>query len=119
MKELFYQGIRLDEDFEMIGYLQEIQNNPEILLLDVPEEHLVHEMEYVNTYNSERRDTGRTHIGYYYHYFTFYYRGYIVCVSSATFYPFTDVNSPGRYNFVLYERVGLCYKRQLTYIAQY
>ncbi len=119
MKELFYQGMRLEEDFEMIKYLQEVQKNPEALVLEVPEEHLIHEMEYVNNYNHDRRDTGRTHIGYDYHYFTFFYKGFVIYVSSGMFYPFTDENYPGRYNFVLYARVDLCHKRQLTYNIAY
>lgn len=67
----------------------------------------------------ERVDTGKTHIGYDFHYVVFLYKGFIIHVNAGTHYPFTDENYPGAYNFTVYLRVGLTKEKQTTYAMAY
>ena len=119
MKERFYAGFTLQKDLELVEIIEELKGNPQVIILHEPEKFLVHEMRYVNNMNHDRVDTGITHIGYDYHYVVFLYRGNIVSVEASMYYPFTDVNHPGKFNFVIYKRVGLYERKQVSYVFAY
>lgn len=118
MKELYYAGLDLCKDVVFCDHMREIRNSPHALIINEAEQCLVHEMEYVNG-TSERIDTGRTHIGYYYHYVTFLYRGNLYHMEASPQYPFTDVNYPGGFNFVPYRIVSASVRQQMDYNVAY
>ena len=119
MKKLYYAGLALEKDLEFCNILKEVENTRGVFILNKPEEHKVIEMEYINAFSSERKETGKTHIGYDYHYITFLYNGLVFSINAATYYPFTDVNDPGRWNFVVYQLVTPGTKQQATYSIKY
>lgn len=108
MKELFYSGIMLQKDLEFCDIMRDLEKDPHILFLSYPEKCIVH-----------HRNTDETHIGYEQHYVTFLYEGYIFYVQSSMYYPFTDENYPGRFNFLVYKRIGTWGKYQCTYFEKY
>lgn len=116
MKEVFYGSIALQKDLEFCEIMRELHKNPGVLLLSEPEYAIVHEMKNVS---GVLKNAGKQHIGYLSHYVTFFYRGFLFYVQPATYYPFTDVNHPGRFCFMSYRRVGLAEKIQCSYFEAY
>lgn len=119
MKKLYYAGIALQKDLEFCDIVKEIENAPGVYVLSKPEEYTVIEMRYTNPYNSDREATGATHTGYDYHYITFLYDGVIFTVDAASYYPFTDANDPGKWNFRAYQLTTPGTKTQATYSIKY
>lgn len=48
-------------------------------------------------------------------YVMFLYHGLLYYLESCPYYPFTDDNHPGLYNYIVYKVVGMNEKRQMTY----
>ena len=48
-------------------------------------------------------------------YVTFLYHGLLYYVEACPYYPFTDENHPGLYNYIVYKVTGMNKKRQMTY----
>ena len=119
MKKLYYAGLSLQKDLEFCEILKEVENTHGVYVLSKPEEHLIIEMKYVSVFSSERIETGKTHIGYDYHYITFLYKGLIFSINAASYYPFTDDNDPGKWNFVVYQLTTPATKTQATYNIKY
>jgi hypothetical protein len=118
-KKLYYAGIALQKDLEFCEILKEVENTRGVYILSKPEEHEVIEMKYIKGFSNEREATGKTHTGYDYHYITFLYNGLVFSINAATYYPFTDTNDPGRWNFVVYELTTPATKTQATYSIKY
>lgn len=116
MKEVFYGSIALQKDLEFCEIMHELHKNSGVLLLSEPECVIVHEMQNVA---GVLKDAGKQHIGYSSHYVTFSYRGFLFYVQPASYYPFTDINHPGRFCFIAYRRVGLAKKIQCSYFETY
>lgn len=119
MKKLYYAGLALAKDLEFCKILKEVENTKGVFILSKPEEHEVIEMKYKNAYNAEREETGKTHIGFEYHYITFLYKGLIFSVNPASYYPFTDENNPGQWNFVGYQLTTPGTKQQASYSIKF
>ena len=119
MKKLYYAGIALEKDLEFCEILKDIEKAPGVYILSVPEQYHIIEMEYVGPYSRDRKETGKTHIGYDYHYITFLYKGLVFTINAAQYYPFTDNNDPGRWNFVVYQLTTPGTKQQATYSIKY
>lgn len=119
MKKLYYAGIALQKDLEFCEILKEVENKKGVYILSTPEQHTVIEMEYINSFSRDRKETGKTHIGYDYHYITFLFNGLIFSINPAQYYPFTDSNDPGRWNFVVYQFITPGTKQQTTYSIKY
>ena len=119
MKKLYYAGIALNKDLEFCEIVKEIEKTPGVYILSLPEPHKIIEMEYISPYSSERKETGKTHTGYDYHYITFLYKGLIFTINAAQYYPFTDINDPGRWNFVVYQLTTPGTKQQTSYSIKY
>lgn len=117
MKELYLAGTQLAKDLAFCKLVEEIERHPLVRVIKKAEPCLVHEMTYAGRFY-DRVDTGFTHIGYDLHYITFVYRGLMFNVEPATYYPFTDVNNPGEFNFVPY-LVRKCRKTQHDYRHAY
>lgn len=116
MKEVFYGSIALQKDLEFCEIMHELHKNSGVFLLSEPECVIVHEMKNVS---GVLKDAGKQHIGYSSHYVTFSYRGFLFYVQPASYYPFTDINHPGRFCFMAYRRVGLAKKIQCSYFEAY
>lgn len=101
MRELYLAGTQLAKDLAFCKLVDEIERNPMTRVIKKSEPCIVHEMTYAGRFY-DRVDTGFTHIGYDLHYITFVYRGLMFNVEPATYYPFTDENNPGEFNFVPY-----------------
>lgn len=119
MKKLYYAGLALEKDLEFCEILKEVKKTKGVYVLAEPEQFEVIEMKYKNAFNSEREETGKKHIGYDYHYITFLYNGIIFTVDSSTYYPFTDTNYPGKWNFRAYRLITPSTKTQGTYNIKY
>lgn len=52
-------------------------------------------------------------------YLTMEYEGFIFSVFASEYYPFTDDNHPGKFNFVAYERADSIYMVQASYFVAY
>jgi hypothetical protein len=118
-KKLYLAGISLEKDLEFCEILKEIENTKGVYILSKPEECTVIEMKYKNAFSSEREPTGKEHIGYEYHYITFLYKGLVFSLNPSSYYPFTDENDPGRWNFVVYLLTTPTTKQQTTYSIAY
>ena len=119
MKELFYNGLELEKDVEFCKIMQELEENPHVLLLSDPEPCLIHHMVREHGVPWKFRNTGETHVGYRSHFVTFAYEGFVFYVEAAPYYPFTDKNFPGRYNFIAHIRVGRTQRVQCSYFEAY
>lgn len=124
MKELFYSDYILQKDLDFCDFVKELRDNQQVFIIKLPEEYLVHEMKRVNrnyydVFKPDRIDTGKTHVGFWYHYVTFAYKGFIFYMQGSDYYPFTDDNFPGRFNFTVYKRIGLTGKVQCTFANAY
>ena len=119
MDKLYYAGIALQKDLEFCEILEEIENTHGVYVISKPDPYTVIEMKYKNAYNSEREETGNTHTGYYYHYITFLYEGYIFSINPSSYYPFTDSNDPGKWNFTVFNLVSPIQKQQASYNYEY
>ena len=118
-KKLYLAGISLAKDLEFCKILEEIENTKGVYILSKPEEHTVIEMKYINAFSNKREETGKTHIGYDYHYITFLYNGLVFSINPASYYPFTDENNPGQWNFVTYLLTTPGTKQQASYSIKY
>ncbi len=118
-KKLYLAGIALQKDFEFCEILKEVENTKGVYILNKPEEHTVIEMEYIKGFSNKRKETGKTHTGYDYHYITFLYNGLVFSINAATYYPFTDANDPGPWNFIVYQLTTPGTKTQCTYSIKY
>lgn len=101
-EERYYGGIRLEEDLGLCAIYDDLASNDDVIIINHGRNVLVHEMKYVDSLGT-REDTGKTHIGFDFSYITFYYNGKIYNVEPSTYYPFTDDNNPGQYNYVAYD----------------
>lgn len=101
MRELYLAGTQLAKDLAFCKLVDEIERNPMTRVIKKSEPCIVHEMTYAGRFY-DRVDTGFTHIGYDLHYITFVYRDLMFNVEPSTYYPFTDENNPGEFNFVPY-----------------
>lgn len=119
MKKLYYAGLALEKDLEFCEIVKEIKNKQGVYILSEPEQFEVIEMRYKSAFNSEREETEKKHIGYNYHYITFLYNGIIFTVDGSTYYPFTDTNHPGKWNFRIYKLITPATKTQCTYNIKY
>lgn len=119
MKNLYLAGIELEKRKEFNAIVEELKNHKEVYIVDLPEEYNIVEMEYTNSYNRERRETGYNFTSYDYCYVTFLYRGKLVYIQASSYYPFTDTNNPGKWNYIIYDVVGLNRKVQCTYYIKY
>lgn len=119
MKELFYAGMNLQKDLEFCKIMDELIEDPRVLLLSEPEPVVVHHMEYDPHSSSCRYDTNETHIGYDRHYVTLLFNGRIFYVQASDYYPFTDVNYPGQFNFIAHNRIGMTKMKQCSYYEKY
>lgn len=115
MKELYLSGIHLEKDLRFCQIVDEIERNPLTYVIGKGAPCLIHEMK---TEGTRRTDTGITHIGFDFYYVTFIYRGMLFNVEPASFYPFTDENDPGMFNFVPYT-VSRTRQAQLDYKHAY
>lgn len=119
MKKLYLAGIALEKDLEFCEILKDLENTNGVYITATPEPCEVVEMRYTNGYNNDREETGKTHIGYYYHYVNFIYRGYMFHINASSYYPFTDDNNPGMWNFMLFALTSPISSKQATYDFAY
>ena len=119
MKNRYYAGLELEKDLKFCALVKEIKASPDILILQEAEQVLVHEMKYDSRSASKRKFTGEQHVGYEYHYIVFLYEGMIFMMDVCPYYPFGDVDSPGQFRFIAYERVSKAYKKQISYPVNY
>lgn len=108
MKGRFYNRLLYEKDLAFCEIMQELEKNPHVLLLFEPEK------EKVCLQKSDE-----SHIGYARHYVKFLYSGYVFYVQSTDFYPFTDENHPGQFNFIAFERIGKTKVIQRSYNEKY
>ena len=121
MKERYYNDITLEKDLKFCEYMQELEENPEVIILQTGEKVLVHEMKTDPRYGYSRPriDTGRTHVGFDTQWVYFYYRGIVWYVQPSAYYPFTDDNYPGMFNFIPHLRVDRMRCGQSDYFHPY
>lgn len=119
MKDRFYNGITLEKDLEFCKIMQELEQNPHVLLLSIPESCLIHHMVRTPHSLSGFDETGETHVGYGARYVTFAHKGFVFYVQAGTYYPFTDENFPGKFNFLVYRRIGRAQRVQCSYFEAY
>lgn len=108
---LYYAGLGLKKDLEFCKIFDELKVNKDVKIIRHDRYHLIKEMEYVDSFSLDRIETGKTHIGFEFHFIVFYYKGYVFDVEPASFYPFADENDPGKFNFVCYKKVSKDYEK--------
>ena len=106
MKELYYSGIVLEKDLLMCKIYDALEANNNVIILRHGRDTLIHEMKASGKWGENRKDTGRTHLGFSFHFITIFYRGTIFSIEPSSYYPFTDENNPGMINFVAYKTDG-------------
>lgn len=119
MNKLYYAGIILEEDLGLCEIFDELEQNPLVNIYHHGRDKEIVEMKYVNNYNSDREETGKTHVGFEFHFICFEYKGVRFHIEPASFYPFRDENDPGLYNFIAYVKVGKPYEREQWQQASY
>ena len=119
MEKRYFAGIELEKRKEFNAILKELENRNDIYVVSLPKQCEIVEMEYINNYNSDRKPTGKTFIGYDHCYVTFLYRGKMIYIQSSEYYPFTDVNYPGQWVYNIYNIVGLNKRKQSSYYREY
>lgn len=115
MNELYYCGYRLKEDLGLCKIFDDLQANDDVIIFAHGRNTLIHEEEYTNSYNCDRKDTGKTHIGFEYHYINFYYKGMIYHVEPSS----VDVMVGSDYYYVPYNLVDGWYQNQAGYPAAF
>ena len=119
MKEQFYFGRELQKDLDFCQIMGELNEDPRVLFLSKPEVVLVRHMECDPRNSTLRFATDITHIGYDRHYATFLYGDQVFYVQASEYYPFTDVNHPGKFNFIAHNRIGMTKMKQCSYYEKY
>ena len=119
MKELFYNGLNLEKDLEFCSIMRELEQDSHVLFLFSPESCLIHHMSCVLRSPGRFDRTRETHVGYGSHYVTFAYKGFIFYIQAGTYYPFTDENHPGKFNFLVHRRLGRAQRVQCSYFEAY
>ena len=99
-RKLYYAGLSLEEDLAMSKVFDELEANPDVKILTHGRKNEIIECERDRW--GELKELGTTHLGFEFHYINIQYRGFIFSIEPATYYPFTDENSPGPINFVPY-----------------
>ena len=107
MEKRYYAGFRLAKDFDFIELVKEIKNNPEMKIKSIPNLFEIVEMEYISQWNSERKETGKTHTGYDFTYITIEYKG--------NYYYIQYQDLGGLFEVTGYKKVSPLKKQQATY----
>ena len=107
MEKRYYAGFRLAKDLDFVQLVKEIRSNPELKVKQLPELFTIVEMEYINAWNSERKETGRTHAGYDFTYITIEYKNNYYYIQHA------DLSS--HFEVTGYIKVSPLEKQQATY----
>lgn len=116
MNELYYAGYRLKEDLGLCKIFDDLQANDDVIIFSHGRNTLIHEMEYIGgAFSSDRKDTGKTHIGFEYHYINFYYKGMIYHVEPSS----VDVMVGSDYYYVPYKLIDGWYQNQAGYQAAF
>ena len=114
-KGIYKAGIELEKDLAMCAVFDECDRNDDAIIIAHGRKENIIECEYKNNYSCETVATGKTHVGFAFHYVTVYYRGYIWNIEPSTYYPFTDENHPGQINATPYLLYDGLYKMQCGY----
>ena len=107
MEKRYYAGFRLAKDLDFVQLVKEIRSNPELKVKQLPELFTIIEMEYISQWNSERKETGKTHTGYDFTYITIEYRG--------NYYYIQYQDLGGLFEVTGYKKVSPLKKQQATY----
>ena len=118
MDHRYYAGLTLEKDRMFCAIVAVLSSNPDVIILNKARPVTVHVMKY-DAKGTTRIDTGDQYQGYESHWVRFGYRGWVFYVQASDFYPFTDDNYPGLFNFLVYRRVGLSEEKQETYFEKY
>lgn len=119
-KNLYYAGRDLAKDLQMCEFYDALEANNDVIILHHGRNAWVHEMEYIHPQvNAERRDTGKTHLGFGFHFITFYYDGRVWNVEPSPHYPFTDENYPKPFCVCPFKLIDGWYERQEGYYMGY
>lgn len=94
-----YLSIEQDKNAKFLEFLNEAEKNPRVYVFDQG-------IDRQNDAISVR-------------YLTMEYEGFIFIVFTCEYYPFTDDNHPGKFNFVAYERIDRAYMVQASYFVAY
>ena len=107
MEKRYYAGYRLAKDLDFVQLVKEIKNNPEMKIKNIPELFEIVEMEYISQWNSERKETGKTHTGYDFTYITIEYK------NNYYYIQYQDLG--GLFEVTGYKKVSPLKKQQVTY----
>ncbi|MBR3242262.1 MAG: hypothetical protein IKG72_13060 [Bacillus sp. (in: Bacteria)] len=118
MTELYYSGIDLEKDLLMCRIYDALEANNDVIILRHGRDALIHEVEATGRWGENRKDTGRTHLGFDFHFITIFYKGTVFNIEPAQYYPFIDDNYPGMINFIAFETDGW-HKTQESYFEEY
>lgn len=118
MKQLFLGGIALEKDLEFVKIVKELEAAPDVFIITKAEQFEVVEMTGGSW--DTRKETGKKHIGYDLHYICFVLdNGNAFYVEPSSYYPFTDANNPGMFNFTPYRLPSAGHKQQMDYSHAY
>lgn len=104
MEKRYYAGLALIKDLEMCDLYDELEKDDRFEIVGSGRNVEVVEMEYISAY--ERKETGKTHIGFNFYYINVKYKEFILNIEPASFYPFTDENNPAQINAVPFVIIG-------------
>lgn len=119
MKDLYYGGLALEKDLKFCAYVEELRHHEDVLIMDLPEEVLVHDMTYSRDGSFKMEKAGTVHFGYEYYYVEFHYHGMIFMVDVSPDYPFENTEGSGVFRFVAYDRADRAHKKQRIYPTPY
>lgn len=106
MEKRYYAGSALAKDLEMCKLYDELERDNRFEIVGSGRNVDVVEMEYVNNYSTEKRETGKTHIGFNFYYINVKYKELVLNIEPASYYPFTDENNPATINAVPFVIIG-------------
>lgn len=104
MEKRYYAGIRLQEDLAMCRIYDELEKDSRFEITASGKNVEVVEMEYISAH--ERKETGKTHIGFDFNYINVKYKEFILNIETASFYPFIDDNNPAQINATPFLIIG-------------
>lgn len=107
LQKRYYAGFRLQKDLDFINLVKDIKGNEDIKIKALPELFEVVEMEYISSFSSDRKETGKTHYGYDFTYITIEYKN--------NYYTIQYQDLGGLFEVTGYKKVSPLKKQQARY----
>jgi len=110
MKKRYYSGYTLQKDLAFCELVEKIKNDKNIKIKYIADMFEIVEMEYTGFgFSQERKETGRTHAGYDFHYLAIEHNNNYYYIQVA------DLGFAGLFEITGYKKIDAITKQQATY----